>query len=233
MTLPATSTPVDISIPSRPGELLTSSTTGPWFERISRRRRRRGRPTWRRASRSALLRGQLHLDSRCRRGGCSSGTRPGGAVRSIAATTRLPTTKARMSEPRDSLMNSWTRMSASSSRNAPITDSAALRVSARTTPLPWVPWSSLTTIGGAADRFEDAVDVLDVVGEAGDGEPIPARASSCSCRSLSWARLIACDSFDRERAHHLELADDRGAVEGVAGADPRDHRVEAARPARP
>ena len=54
------------------------------------------------------------------------------------------------------------------------------------------------------------------------GRPMPLRAISCTLRSLSREREIACDSFSGVHPHHLELPHDRGAVEGVRRADPRD-----------
>ncbi len=65
----------------------------------------------------------------------------------MEATTLSPMTKQRMSAPAASLMNSCTRKLASSSRKASMTLSAALLVSASTTPMPWVPSSSFTTSG--------------------------------------------------------------------------------------
>jgi hypothetical protein len=78
--------------------------------------------------------------------------------------------------------------------------------------------------GGAADDADEAVDVFDGVGEAGDGQ-----ADALGGEDLHGAQLVArardgLRAVGAEHAHHLELADDGGAVEGVGGADAGDRR---------
>src|SRR5262249_41941850 len=135
-TAPATSTPVVFSIPSSPGDEFTSITIGPSADSI------RSTPATRRpsarAAASAVLRysagslNELALPPRCR----FDRNSPATACRFLAATTRPPSTTARMSAPRDSLMNFWIRMFSSSPWNASITELAACSVSASTTPIP-------------------------------------------------------------------------------------------------
>ena len=72
---------------------------------------------------------------------------PLGAERSMEATTLPFTTKQRKSFPAASLINSWTRMLACKLLKALITLSAALLVSAETTPFPWALCNNLMTKG--------------------------------------------------------------------------------------
>ena len=182
---------VAFSMPSRPGDELTSITTGPWLDR-NRSTPATARPVIL-AARDAVDRssGVSLITSaeppRCRLDRNS----PGGPCRRIEAITRPPTTKARMSAPLASLMYSWTRMLASSWRNAPMTDSAAFLVSARTTPMPWVPSSSLTTTGAPPTVSSRPSMSLVEWAKPVTGSPIPPWLSSCSDRSLSRLRLIA------------------------------------------
>jgi hypothetical protein len=202
-------------MPSRPGEALTSSTSGPWLERS------RSTPAtfspMARAARTAVARsvGVSLTFSACRPGAGWSGTRPAGPVRSIAATTLPPTTKQRRSVPLASAMNSCTRMFV----EAPERLDHALRRLAR-----------------LGQHHADALGALEQldhqrrpptmssrssmssggVREAGHRQADALARQQLQERSLSRAgdgdRLV-----DREDAHHLELAQHRRAVEG----DPR------------
>src|SRR5690606_14763957 len=136
MIIPATSLVVVVSMPARPGEEFTSMTSGPWLER------RISTPATFRpmtlAARTAVMRSsgviliRLARPPRCR----LERNSPALAWRFIAAITLSPTTKQRMSAPPASLMYSCTMMSCLRPRKASITDSAALVVSASTTPMP-------------------------------------------------------------------------------------------------
>src|SRR5690242_13638052 len=109
ITSSATFTPVTVSMPSRPGEALTSSTNGPRLER-SRSTPAMPRPSTL-AARSAMPRSAadsrtaLPVPPRCRLARKSPST----AERCMAATTRSPTTKQRTSRPFASRTNSCTR----------------------------------------------------------------------------------------------------------------------------
>ena len=213
---PATSTPVVASIPSSPGELLTSITTGPWFDRRMStpahvEPHRPGRPH----RDCPLLGGEPDLARPCRRGAGWSGSRRARSGARMAATTRLPTTKARMSAPPASLMYSCTRMLASSWRKAAMTDSAALLVSASTTPMPWVPSSSLTTTGAPPTVSSRPSMSLVEWAKPVTGRPMPLRASSWRAAELVAGAADGLGLVGREDAHHLELAHDGRAVERV------------------
>ena len=123
----ATSTPEVVPrCPRAPARCSPPCTSGPCLERTGRRRTRRGPSSGPPARRSPAPRAMSLIFSavppRCR----LERNSPGALWRRMAATTRLPTTKARMSAPPASLMNSCTRMLASSWRKAAMTDSAAL-----------------------------------------------------------------------------------------------------------
>ncbi len=75
-----------------------------------------------------------------------------------------------------------------------MTDSAAFLVSARTTPTPWVPSSSLTTSGAPPTISITPSMSLVEWAKLVIGSPTPERARSCIDRSLSREREIACDS---------------------------------------
>ena len=121
---------------------------------------------------------------------------PGAPVRFMAATTRSPTTNALTSVPPASLMNSCTRMFASSCRKASMTDSAAFRVSASTTPRPCVPSRSLTMRGAPCTASMTSWVSFTERAKAVTGRPSPARDSSWRARSLSRERVMAWDSAD-------------------------------------
>ena len=72
---------------------------------------------------------------------------PSTAWRVIAATTFRPTTMARKSVPWDSSTKAWMRMFCFSECIASSTDSADFTDSARMTPVPWLPSSSLRMTG--------------------------------------------------------------------------------------
>jgi hypothetical protein len=80
----------------------------------------------------------------------------------------------------------------------------------------------------AADQRDQPVDVLGGVREGGDGQP-----HALGGEQLQGAQLVARAGdalrlVGRVDAHHLELTDHRGAVEGVGRADAGDDRVDAA-----
>ena len=113
----------------------------------------------------------------------------------MAASSVRPTTKARMSRPSASLMNSCTRIATSAPWKASITDFADLCVSLSTTPMPCVPSSSLMTTGAPPTMSSRSSVRFESCAKAVTGSPTPSRASSCSERSLSRERPIATDSF--------------------------------------
>jgi hypothetical protein len=76
-----------------------------------------------------------------------------------------------------------------------MTLSAALRVSASTTPMPWVPSSSLITSGAPPTMLIKSV-CPGRVGEPGHRQPdTPAGQQLQRLRSLSRERVIATDSL--------------------------------------
>ena len=170
-------------------------TTGPWLER------RRSTPATLSpmvlAARSAVERssGVIRISAadppRCR----FERNSPSLPWRFIAATTLSPTMKQRISAPPASLMNSWVRMLAFRPMKASITLSAALWVSANTTPIPWVPSSSLMTRGAPPTMSMRSPTSSGECAKPVTGRPMPLRASNCSERSLSRERLIATDSL--------------------------------------
>ena len=115
--------------------------------------------------------------------------------RCMAATTLPFTTRARMSVPPASLMNSCTRMLTRAPRNASITDLAPRRVSASTTPMPWVPSRSLMTRGVGPASARTSSVCLGSCAKVVTGSPTPSRAKSCMERSLSRERPMPTDSF--------------------------------------
>lgn len=150
---------VIFSIP-KPGLALTSSTSGPRLERIkstpatvrpialaARKHIRRSVSVKRIGVPSPPL-WRLERKSSSR------------LWRFILATTRLPTTKARISTPADSRINSCKRIFVPSSLvrySAWSTDFAAFFVSASTTPLPCVPRAELDNNGCATKLVEQVV----------------------------------------------------------------------------
>ena len=189
-------TPVAPSMPSSPGEELTSSTSGPRLLR-SRSTPATARPITA-AARSAVSvsagvrRTISALPPRCR----LERNSPASAWRFIAATTFPPTTKQRMSAPRASATNSWTRKLAYRPRNASITLREAEGFSASTTPVPWVPSTSLITCGGLPSRFMRSPVSSGLSPNTVLGRPMPCSASSCMQRSLSRARRIESERFN-------------------------------------
>ncbi|MNC13346.1 hypothetical protein D3C75_610900 [compost metagenome] len=79
--------------------------------------------------------------------------------------------------------------------NASITDSAAFAVSQSTTPIPWVPSSTLITSGAPLTMSIRSGMSSGEWAKPVTGRPMPLRDSSCSERSLSRERLIATDSL--------------------------------------
>ncbi len=78
---------------------------------------------------------------------------------------------------------------------ASITDSAALWVSQSTTPMPWVPSSSLITSGAPPTMLIRSGMSSGEWAKPVTGRPMPRRDSSCRARSLSRERVIATDSL--------------------------------------
>ena len=74
--------------------------------------------------------------------------------------------------------------------NAWITDSAAWLVSASTTPIPWVPSSSLITSGAPLTMVIRSGMSSGEWAKPVTGRPMPLRDSSCSERSLSRERVM-------------------------------------------
>lgn len=110
---------------------------------------------------------------------------PLGAFRSMAATTLSPITKQRRSLPSLSLMNSWTRMLAFRLVKALITLSAALLVSARTTPMPLVLSRSLMTRGAPPTILMSSLVSRVELAKPVTGMSTPLRERSWRARSLS------------------------------------------------
>ena len=76
-----------------------------------------------------------------------------------------------------------------------MTDSAAFLVSQRTTPMPWVPSSSLTTSGAPPTWSITPWTSLVECAKPVTGSPMPRRERSWRQRSLSREREIAWDSL--------------------------------------
>ena len=113
----------------------------------------------------------------------------------MLATTLPPTTSTRMSLPPASLMNSCTRMLVLAALKASMIDLADAAVSARITPRPCVPSSSLMTHGVPPTSLITSSARRGPCAKAVTGRPMPSRASSCSARSLSRERPMATLSF--------------------------------------
>ncbi len=79
--------------------------------------------------------------------------------------------------------------------NASSTDSAAFSVSQSTTPMPWVPSSSLITSGAPPTISIRSGTSSGEWAKPVTGRPMPLRDSSCSERSLSRERAMATDSL--------------------------------------
>ena len=78
---------------------------------------------------------------------------------------------------------------------APWLYGVAVRVSAKITPIPCVPSSSLMTSGAPpATSIRPSMSFVECA-QPVTGKPMPSRASSCRQRSLSREREIPCDSF--------------------------------------
>ncbi len=140
---------------------------------------------------SGVMRIRLAVPPRCR----LERNSPGSAWRFMAAITLPPTTKQRMSAPPASLMYSCTITETFRPMKASITDSAALRVSASTTPMPWVPSSILITSGAPPTMLIRSGMSSGEWAKPVTGRPTPLRDSSCRERSLSREREIATDSL--------------------------------------
>ena len=147
------------------------------------------------------------------------------AIRRIAATTRSPTTSARMSRPLLSATNRWISTFCFVLCSVSMIASATLRSGARITPMPWVPSSSLMTTGAPPTRSIAGSHVGAVAHERGrrHADVVPGQ-------DLGGAQLVARvgDAVRRVRrvdVHLLELAHHRGAEVGDRVADPRQDRV--------
>ncbi|MNH33353.1 hypothetical protein D3C79_938590 [compost metagenome] len=79
--------------------------------------------------------------------------------------------------------------------NASITDSAAWVVSHSTTPMPWVPSSTLITRGAPLTIWIKSGMSSGEWAKPVIGRPMPRRDSNCSERSLSRERAMATDSL--------------------------------------
>ncbi|MNE39837.1 hypothetical protein D3C80_1338120 [compost metagenome] len=79
--------------------------------------------------------------------------------------------------------------------NASITDSAAVAVSHSTTPMPWVPSSTLITNGAPLTISIRSGMSSGEWANPVTGKPIPRRDNNCSERSLSRERAMATDSL--------------------------------------
>ena len=168
---------------------------------------------------------ELDRPRRCRRGARWSGTRRPGRWRRIAATTRSPTTKARMSRPLLSSTKRWMRTFCLVLCSVSITASATLVSGARITPMPWVPSSSLITTGAPPTRSMAGSTSARSAHEGGRRD-----ADVVTRQDLDGAQLVARvgdagRGVGRVDVHLLELADDRHAVERDRGADPRQDGV--------
>ena len=73
--------------------------------------------------------------------------------------------------------------------------SAALAVSASTTPMPCVPSSNLITTGAPPTFLIKSLMLSGLFAKPVRGIPIPLRDSNCIERNLSRERLIATDSL--------------------------------------
>ncbi len=174
-------------------------TTGPWLERSRSTPATFSPMVW--AARTAVerssgvMRTTLAVPPRCR----LERNSPSLPWRFMAATTLSPITKQRMSAPPASLMNSCTRMLACRPMKASITLSAALCVSASTTPMPWVPSSSLITSGAPPTILIRSWMSSGLWANPVTGRPIPLRDSSCRERSLSRERRDGHRLVERDR----------------------------------
>ncbi len=109
------------------------------------------------------------------------------ARRRIAATTRSPTTSARMSVPLDSSTNRWMSTCWLVPCSVSMIASATFLVGARITPMPWVPSSSLITTG-APPTMSIAVDTSPRL-----------RTNTVAGMSISWReRIWVARSLSRE-----------------------------------
>ena len=112
------------------------------------------------------------------------------ATRRIAATTRSPTTRARMSRPLLSLTKRWISTFCLVLWRVSMIASATLRSGARITPMPCVPSSSLITTGAPPTRsiagITSARSRTNVVG----GITTSWRERICEARSLSRELLM-------------------------------------------
>ena len=144
----------------------------------------------------------------------------------MAATTRPPTTMARMSLPLLSATNFWISTFCLLTCSMSTMASARFSVSARTTPMPCVPSISLT-IDRRPAHARDGVQHV-APGRARRrraGMPMSWRLRICSAAQLVARHGDAGGACSREDAHLLELAHHGGAEEGDRGTDARDHRI--------
>src|SRR5213593_1292270 len=118
---------------------------------------------------------------------------PNRACRRMAVTTRLPTTSARMSFPSDSATNSWIRIVLPRDHRVSSTDWTACSVSARITPIPCVPWMSLSTTGGPPTASSAAPIWWGSRAMTVRGMLMSLRVKSWKQRSLSRERAMGCE----------------------------------------
>ena len=147
------------------------------------------------------------------------------ATRRMAATTRSPTTRARMSRPRLSAMNRWISTFCFVECSVSMIASATFTSGARITPMPWVPSSSLITTGRAADELDRGPHVGAVAHERRrrHADVVPGE-------DLVRAQLVArvrdaVRGVRRVDVHLLELAHHGGAEVRDRVADARHDRV--------
>ena len=117
------------------------------------------------------------------------------AVRFIAATTLSPTTKQRRSSPLLSVINSCTIILAFKHINDSITLFAALAVSVKTTPTPWVPSNNLIIKGGPPAMSIKSLASLGEQAKPVIGMPTPFLDKNCNARNLSLDLEIPIESF--------------------------------------
>ena len=182
-------------MPSRPGDELTSITTGPLFAR-SISTPHMFKPMVLAASTAVFRSAGDKRTTLAEPPLCKFDLNsPGAAWRFIAATTLPPTTRQRMSAPPASFMYSCTSILALSPIKASIMASAAFSVSAKTTPMPWVPSNNLITTGAPPTFLIKSDTLSGRLAKPVLGMPIPLRDSNCRDLSLSRLRLIATDSL--------------------------------------
>ena len=150
---------------------------------------------------------------------------PALAVRRMTATTRLPTTMARMSRPFDSRMYSCRTMSCPIAHSVSSSDATACGVSAIMVPMPCVPCCSFTMAGHPPTSSSAASSPAGDRAQTVVGTSMLRRVSSCRARSLSRLRAMATAVLRTGHAHHVELTNHREPVVGDARSDARNDDI--------